>query len=244
MKTNSTTFFTKNIKIAALALSCFFYSFSIFSQATWSLQQCIEYAKENSLTLKQAKYGVQLSALNDRQNRMSRMPSLNGSSSFGYQFGLGIDPTTNGLKNQRIGFNNLGLNANVPLYNGGQINNSIKQGEYDLKASEADAVVAFNNMALNIANAYLQILMAEEQLVNAEKRLELSQEQLDQTDKMIRAGTLPENDRLEVLAQMARDEQTIVQSQNAIDINYLNLKEFMQLDPSSDIKVEFPGWSK
>lgn len=215
-------------------------SFSSSSQDNWSLQKCIEYAKENSLTLKQADYQIQLAALTDRQNKMNRLPNINGSASYGYSFGLGIDPTTNTLRNQRIGFNNLGLNANMPVYQGGLINNSIKQGQYDLKSSQANAEFAFNTTALNIANAYLQILMAEEQLINAQKRLGLSEEQLEQTDKLIRAGTLPENDRLEVLAQMARDEQTIVQSQNIIDINYLNLKELMQLDPNADIKVVVP----
>lgn len=232
--------FNLGVKWMAVLSTCLLFVGSVQAQQDWSLQKCIEYAKENSLTLKQAKYSAQLSALTDKQNRLTRMPNVNASSSYGYQFGLGIDPTSNTLKNQRIGFNNIGLNANMPLYQGGQINNTIKQGSYDLKAAEADAAVAFNNMALNIANAYLQILMAEEQLVNAEKRLELSNEQLDQTDKMIRAGTLPENDRLEILAQMARDEQTIVQSQNTIDINYLNLKEFMQLDPNTDIAVVLP----
>jgi len=217
-----------------------FFSFCSFSQETWSLQKCIEYAKENSLTLKQAEYGIQLSALNDKQNRLARLPSLSASATGGMQFGRTIDPTTNSFNNQRISFNNYRLDASVPIYTGGQITNAIRQGEYDLKASKADAAFAFNNTALNIANAYLQILMAKEQLANAQKRRGLTEEQLAQTDKMIQAGTLPENDRLEVLAQIARDEQTIVQSQNLIDINYLNLKEFMQLDPSIDLVIEAP----
>ncbi|MEO1263400.1 MAG: TolC family protein [Bacteroidota bacterium] len=231
-----------NQKIVAFFASFVFVliSLSSIAQEKWSLEKCIDYAKENSLTLKQADYGVQLAALADKQNKLNRLPSINGSSSYGYSFGLGLDPTTNALQNQRIGFNNISVSGNLTLFQGGLINNSIKQGQYDLKASKADAEFAFNTMALNIANAYLQILMAEEQLVNGEKRLGLSKEQLDQTDKMIKAGTLPENDRLEVLAQMARDEQTIIQSQNLIDINYLNLKEFMQLDPNTEIQIEIP----
>ncbi|HFA49036.1 MAG TPA: TolC family protein [Bacteroidetes bacterium] len=234
-----TFLFGKKVLSAALLLSVF--SLSLSAQDTWSLQRCIEYAKDNSLILKQAGYAIQNAALLDKQNRLARMPTINGSSSVGFQFGLNVDPTTNTLRNQRITFNSFGINASVPLYNGGIINNSIRQGEYDVKAAQADAAFAFNNIALNIANAYLQILMAEEQLENAQKRRELSNHQLEQTDKLIRAGTLPENDRLEVLAQIARDEQLIIQSENLIDINYLNLKEFMQLDPDTEIKVEAPG---
>ena len=239
MKNANATFRQGFLKIT-LCLTCCIFSFSSFSQTKWSLQKCIQHAKENSLTLKQAEYGIQLAALTDKQNRLNRLPTVNGSSSSGFQFGLNVDPTTNTLRNQRIGFNSFGVNGSVPIYSGGQLNNAIRQGKYDLSAAKAYAAFAFNNMALNIANAYLQILMAEEQLANAQKRKALSEQQLTQTDKLINAGTLPANDRLEVLAQIARDEQTIITSQNLIDINYLNLKEFMQLDPSTDMEIEKP----
>ena len=239
MKISNSTL-RQGFKWIAFLLFFGLFSFSTSAQTKWSLQKCIQYAKDNSLTLKQAEYGVQLAELTDKQNRLSRLPTINGSSAAGFQFGLNVDPTTNTLRNQRIGFNSFGINGSLPLYNGGQINNSIKQGQYDLNAAKADAEFAFNTTALNIANAYLQILMAEEQLENAVKRKMLSEQQLAQTDKLIQAGTLPENDRLEVLAQIARDEQTIITSQNLIDINYLNLKEFMQLDPNTEMEVEKP----
>ena len=219
--------------------TCFF-SLTTFAQKIWTLRQCIEYAKENSLTLKQAEYGIQLAALTRAQNKAARLPSLNGSASGGMQFGRTIDPTTNSFNNQRISFNSYRLDASVPLFSGGAINNRIRQSELDLKAAKADAAFAFNNTALNIANAFLQILMAEEQLENARKRIELTRQQLEQTDKMIAAGTLPPNDRLEVEAQLARDEQVIVQAENLVQLNYLSLKEFMQLPPGTDMKIARP----
>lgn len=224
--------------ILALSLTCF--SNSILAQDVWGLQKCIEYAKESNLSLKQAQYNVELAALTKKQNQLSRLPTVNGTASGGFQFGNTIDPVTNGFRNERITFNSFGLNASVPLYNGSRITKSIEQSGYDLKAAQADAQFMFNSTALNIANAYLQILMAEEQLANAQKRKTLSEAQLSQTDKLIQAGTLPENDRLEVVAQIARDEQTIIQAQNQIELNYLNLKQFMQLDPKTDIQIEIP----
>jgi outer membrane protein len=212
------------------------------AQEIWSLQKCIEYARDNSLTLKQAMYNVEIAKLTDKANRLARLPNLNGSSSGGISFGRTIDPVTNNFLNQKFSYNSFGLTAGVLLYNGGRINSTIKQGAADVKATEADAAYSFNVAALNIANAYLQILMSEEQLENGIKRKELSTRQLEQTDKFIQAGTLPANDRLDVLAQIARDEQTIIQSQNSIDIGYLNLKELMQLDPIADIKVERPAF--
>lgn len=216
-------------------------SFSASAQETWSLQKCIEYARDNSLTLKQAQYGIEMAKLTDRQNRLAKLPSVSGSASGGLQFGRTIDPVTNTFDNQRISFNSYGINGGATLYSGGRINNTIKQGAIDVKAAQEDAATAYNDIALNIANVYLQILMLEEQLDNATKRRDLSLQQLNNTDKLIQAGTLPVNDRLDVLAQIANDDQSIVQAQNSIDINYLNLKGLMQLDPSTDIKVEKPA---
>ncbi len=215
-------------------------SFCLRAQETWSLVKCIEHARNNSLTLKQAEYGVALAKLTDTQNRLSRFPSVNGSSSAGMQFGRTIDPVTNSFDNQRITFNSYGIDAGVTLYSGGRINSTIKQGQVDLRVAEMEGRVSFNSLALNIANSYLQILMAEEQLENALRRKSLTDERLSQTDKLIAAGTLPANDRLDVLAQSARDESAIVQAQNAIELNYLNLKAYMQLDPGKEIKVEKP----
>jgi len=212
------------------------------AQETWSLQKCIEYARDNSLSLKQAMYGVEMAKLTDKGNRLARLPNLNGSASGGISFGRTIDPVSNNFQNQQFSYNSYGLNAGALVYNGGRINSTIKQGAADVKAAEADGAYSFNVAALNIANSYLQILQSEEQLESAQKRRNLSNQQLEQTDKLIQSGSLPANDRLDVLAQIARDELAIIQSQNAIDIGYLNLKELMQLDPATEIKIERPAF--
>lgn len=214
----------------------------IFAQETWSLQRCIEHARTNSLNLKQAEFGIARAKLADKQNVLSRLPNVTANSNAGWQFGRTIDPTTNGFKNQTISFNSMSLNAGVTLFSGGQISNTIKQGKINVDAAEQDAAATFNNIALSIANAYLNILLSEEQQDNAIKRRRLSQDQLEQTDKLIAAGTLPVNDRLDVLAQIANDEQALVQAQNTIEINYLTLKNLMQLDPATPIKIERPSF--
>lgn len=204
------------------------------------MQRCIEYAREHSLNIRQSDYNVDLAHVNARQARLERLPNLSASVTGGVQWGRTIDPTTNDFNNQRISFNSYGVNANALIYGGGRINNSIRQMDVQLKASEYDADYAFNLTALNIANAYLQILQSEEQLENAQKRHELSLKQLEQTEKLIAAGVIPENDRLDILAQVARDEQAIIQAENLVEFNYLNLKDQMFLDLSTEIKVEPP----
>jgi outer membrane protein len=229
-----------------LSLVCLFFIGKPFvghSQETWSLQRCIEYARTNSLSLKQAGNSIALAQLSEKQAILNRLPSASASTSAGYQFGRTIDPTTNSFNNQTIAFNSMSLSVGMNLFTGGLINNTIKQTKIDVKASEQDAATAFNNLALSVANSYLNILMTEEQLENANRRKTLSQDQLNQTEKLISAGSIPANDRLDVLAQLANDEQAIVQARNAVELNYLTLKNLMQIDPSTEMKVERPQFS-
>ncbi len=229
--------FKKSLLLAFLG--CLFYSVT-FAQQTWTLQECIEHAKEHSLTLKQAEYGIKDSELLEKMAKSNRLPGVSGGATFGYNFGRTINPVTNDFENETIGFNSFRIDASVTLYDGGRTTNSIKQSKINTKAAELDAEATFNFIALSIANSYLMILNAEEQLGNAKKRAELSKEQLDRTDKLIAAGTLPKNDRLDVLAQMARDDQAIIQAKNAIELNYLNLKQLLEVDPNTEISIEKP----
>jgi len=226
--------------VLLLTLACIGVASLAQAQETWSLQRCIEHAQQNNILLKQAAFNIRNAELTIKQNKFERLPSVNGSISGGVQFGRTIDPTTNSFENQTIGSNRLSLDIGLPIYSGGQISNSIKQSEINLEVAKLNAEVTANDLALQIANAYLNILLAEEQLENALKRIALSQEQLDQTDKRIAAGTLPEVDRLDFVAQIAADRQNAIQFENQATLSYLTLKNLLQLEPDTEIRIEEP----
>lgn len=210
------------------------------NKTIWSLQDCILYARQNSVSIKRAQNSIADAELSQKQAQHNRYPSINGSVSGGYQFGRTIDPTTNSFNNTQIGFNSLGINGGMVLYSGNQINNQIKLAKLDLAAAQLDAEFASDNLSLNIALFYLNILLAEEQLEIVRKRLDQSQIQLDQTDKLIQAGSLPENDRLDVLSQIALDQQSIIDAENQVRITYLDIQQAMLLDPKEDFRISRP----
>jgi len=210
------------------------------AQDVWSLEKCIDYARNNSLAIKQAEIGIQNALLTEKSNRMNRYPNLSAGINGGAQFGRTIDPTTNSFDNRTIGFNNLSLSAGVLIFGGNRITNSIKQAKVDAEVAKLNALDATNTLMLSVASSYLNILLSEEQLANAKGRRTLSDNQLSRIDRLIDAGSLPKNDRLNVLSQIALDEQTIIQAQNAVDIGYLQLKNLMQVEPSVDFKVGKP----
>jgi outer membrane protein len=227
-----TKFFLATVFIASTTLAQ--------GQQPWSLVECVEYARENSLIMKQAALGIDRAEVNLKRQKNSRFPTINASAAGGAQYGRTIDPTTNSFDNQTIYFNSLGLNAAAVVYNGGRVNHAVEQGKYDLEASKLDADASFNSMALNIASAYLQILLSQEQVENAKRQLEQSQALFEQTNKLIQAGALPENERLTIEAQVALNEQTLIQAENALESSYLLLRQLLELEPGAPFSIVRP----
>jgi outer membrane protein len=104
-----------------------------------------------------------------------------------------------------------------------------------------DAQQLESDLGLRIAAAYLSILLGTEQLENAQKRIKQSQQQLAVTLKLIDAGTLPMADKYNILAQVAQAEQASVQARNNVELAYLNLKQYLQLEPDFDLQIERPA---
>ncbi len=212
-----------------------------YAQKTWDLQGCIDYAKERNLSLQRNQIAIQNAEITDRVNRLQFTPNVSASLDGGLQFGRTIDRTTNEFGTSALGFGSLGLSAGLPLYTGGRIKNTIEQGKVNLELAKADAATTANDIGLNIAVTYLSILLAEEEANNARTRLALSKEQLLRTNKLIEAGSLPENDRLDILAQIARDEQNVIQTENNTTLNYLNLKQLLELEDDTDFQISRPA---
>ena len=210
------------------------------AQETWSLERCIQYAKDNNITVKQAQANVRTAMLSERQAKAARLPGVSANVDLGEQFGRTIDPTTNQFSTVATAFNSIGLNAGVNLFSGGLINHSIKQAGWNLLAAKADSEQLLNNLGLQIASAYLSILLGEEQMENAQKRISQTQEQLNVTQKLIEAGTLPMADKYNFMAQVAQGEQASVQARNSVELAYLNLKQLLQLEPDYDLRIERP----
>lgn len=213
---------------------------ALVAQQAWSLQQCVEYAIRNNLSIKQAQTQIRSSELTVKQGQFSRLPSLNSTVSGGMQFGRTIDPTTNTFDNRQIGFNSYGVNFGVTAFAGNRINNTIRQGQLELSSSKLDAAQLSNDISLNVATAYLNVLLSEEQRDLARQRIAQSRLQLEQTDKLIDAGVRAANERLTVLSQIALDEQALIQAENAVELNYLSLKQLLQLDLSQDFRIQKP----
>lgn len=213
---------------------------SLTAQDVWSLDKCIKHAQENSLSIQQSQLNTASKKISFVQAKQERYPNLSAAAGFFEQQGRTIDPTTNTFFNKSIGSSQLSLSSGVVLFNAGRINNTIQQAKLNLEAAQYDALADVNDLALNVALIYMQILFAEDQVSNAENKLELAQSQLDRTNILVASGSLPENEKLNFEAQLATSEQTLISNQNTLDNAYLQLKQLLLLDTDESIKLARP----
>jgi outer membrane protein len=218
-------------------------TFSIYAE-TWTLEQCLLYAAEKNLQIKQADLSEQLAKSNEFQSLMQLLtPRLNADGSLSQNYGRSVDPTTYSFVNQKILTNSLSLTGSVTLFSGlSQIYN-LKQNKMNVEASEADKKNTLNNVALTITRAYLQVLLSKEQLKASQAQLKLSEEQFKQAKILVEVGNVPLGNQLDAEAQLAQDTLNYLVALNTVTVAKLTLSILLQLEPQTDFDVEAPVFS-
>jgi outer membrane protein len=204
---------------------------------TYSLEDCIRIALETNPQVKMSEIQVETNGNYAQQSRWQRWPSLAFSAGQGFSSGRNIDPYTNVYVQQNVNSNNYQLGASVMLFNGFQLKNSVIRNDINYKASQKDLEAARNDIMLNVALAYLQIISNEEMIEVARRQVDASVLQVERTAKLVEAGTLAESNLLDLKAQLANDELTLVNNQNNLETSKLTLKQLMNMPGSNPINV-------
>lgn len=214
--------------------------YSKAQNSPWNLKQCIDHALKNNLQVKQAELNKEISEQNLLQNKASILPNLNLNANNFYNFGQTIDPFTNQFATSKVRSDRFSLSTGMNLFNGLQQYNSIKQSELNLFASTQDLEKIKNDIALNIASSYLQIMFAIEQLKNAENQVSITKLQLARTQKLLDAGSAAKSAKLDLDAQLANEELNVISAQNQLELSYLNLALQLDLKSTQDFSIEIP----
>ncbi|MBC7902849.1 MAG: TolC family protein [Gemmatimonadaceae bacterium] len=171
---------------------------------------------------------------------MSQLPSVSFSTNAGLSSGRNQDPTNFSLITTSYLSSGYSLQIGMDIFNWFSKRNNIAGNELDLQAANAAVDKLRNDIALNVANAYLNILLTKEQANIAAVQLQQSQAQLTNTRKLVNAGSLPELNASELEAQVARDSANFIQAQTNTVQNTILLKALMNLDPAQPFEVEAP----
>ena len=207
----------------------------------WTLQECVDYALEHNLDIRQSLKNVENSSINLNQSKYSLYPSLNGSSSFQNNWGRSIDPTTNDFITQQINFLSFSANSSVTLFNGNVLRNQIKRDEQELRASQFDFDNSKDLISMGIVQNYMNVIFNTELYENAKAQLSSTTQQVNRTKIQVDVGALPISNLLELQATQATNELNVINQENALNFSLLQLKQMMQLPASTDVQIEVPA---
>lgn len=212
---------------------------SALAQETWSLQKCINYGVENNITIKQRQLQVESSSSTLQQSRESRYaPQITGSATQALRSGRSIDPFTNQFVTQSVNSTSVSLSGSLVLFGGFGTINTIEQNRLNQQAAILDVEQTKRDISLNVANAYLQVLLANELLEASKSQVEVSKKQLERTEKLFQAGSVAETQVLNLKAQLANDEVNLVTAQNQLSLAKLNLMQQMNMPATQSLEIE------
>ena len=215
---------------------------------TWTLQDCIDWAKQQNITVQRNKVNVRSSALDLENARNNRLPTVNFSSN--HQVGyrpfqethssvIGSEVISSSNKTSYSGSYN--VNASMSLYDGGQIKNNIKLAEINSQIAELNVLASELTIEEQITQLYVQILYSQDALVHDDELIALGQVQLDRAKALKKAGLLNKADVSQLESQLAQDKYQKVADETTLDNYRLQLKQLMELDGDENLLLADPA---
>lgn len=231
------------MKIVFVSIALFL-SFSGFCQQKWTLQDCVNFALQNNVTVKQSAIQAKVADINLKQSRLSQIPTANFNNNDGYRFGKSQNPSTGILENQNYFSVGLSFQSSAEIFNWFSKKNTILANEWSAMSAKASVEKLKNDLALTVANSYLQVLLAIEQENIARIQVQQDSAQLEIVRKQVNAGTLPELNAVEVEAQLASDSANLITAIGNITQAKYVLKSNMNLDAATPLELETPPVEK
>lgn len=210
------------------------------AQKIWSLQECVEHALTNNLQIKKQMLLVEASRADVLQSKLDLLPGITGNASHAYNYGQTIDRYTNQFATSRVQSNNFYLQSGVTLFNGFQKLNLIKQNQLDLLATREEADKFMNDISLNIATFYLQVLFYKELVEIRSNQLEITNQQVERMNKLVNAGTMAQGDLFTIEAQLAEEESSLISAENELELSLLTLSQLLDLPSADGFDIEKP----
>ncbi|TBW30176.1 TolC family protein [Gramella sp. KN1008] len=208
-----------------LAILLLFSGIASAQDKEWTLEECVNYALENNISVKQAQLDVEFSEIEKRDAVGNFIPSLNGQATNSWNTGLTQNVTTGILQNQTVRNFSAGVSAGLTLFDGLRNFKAMQRARISRLASEYSLDKMKDDIALFVADAYLQVLFNKQNLEVLRAQNEITQEQMKRTQDLVDAGVLPQGDLLEIRATMADEQQNMILAENQIQISLIGLAQ-------------------
>lgn len=221
---------------------------SVSAQKQWTLQECIDYAMQNNITLQKAKLSQQSAVEDLKGSKGALLPTVSGSvnQSLGYRpwQDAGITTVTNGTVNTKVDKTYLngsyGVNAQWTVWNGNKNTNNVKLSKLSGQQAELQVAETANSIQERIAQLYVQILYLDESIKVSKASMETSQKNEERGKEMVEVGKMSKADLAQLTAQRATDEYNVVDAQAQMANYKLQLKQLLELTGEDDFDVVIP----
>ena len=218
---------TKIVTILALA----FFITTSAQDKQWTLQECVEYALEHNITVKQNQLNVELSEENVINSKGNFLPNLNASTGGNLNFGSGFDPVSQDRVTTSTFGGSIGISSGITVFNGYRNLNSYKQAQLGVESSKLTLQKIQDDISLFVVNSYLNVLFAKENLAVAKVQHEISKKQIERAQTEFDAGEKPKGDLLNAQSTAAADEQSVITFENTLNLALLDLAQLLQISP-------------
>lgn len=212
---------------------------SIHAQKKWTLDECINYAMENNLTLKLSKLKQRSAQEDVMQSKAALFPTLSANTNQG----VGYSPFDNTAADKAYYNGSYGVNAQWTVWNGGQNTNTIKQNKLTEEQAGLSTDVTANSLQEQITKLYVQILYMSEAIEVNRQSLETSKKNEERGQQMVEVGKMSKADLAQLSAQRASSEYSIVESETQLAKYKLQLKQALDLDAGTVFDVAIPSTS-
>lgn len=228
----------KRLTFILVIVGLIFYSeYGYAQEKKWTLSECIDYAVTHNIEVKQSDNQIQNLKVEKNTLRNSFLPDLNAGASQNFTFGRSLNQS-NTYENSNIQNSSFSVSTEIPIFMGFKRTASLSQNKFDLLAAEANKELIKNNLLINVAGAYFQILLNKEIYNIALEQIQLTKEQEACTKILIDNGKAAESQLYDVRAQLADDELTATEARNSLRLSFLDLVQLMELDELDEFDID------
>lgn len=209
------------------------------AQRTWTLDECVAYAVDHNLSVKRQELSCEQQQQRLEAARTSMLPSVSGGVSQNFSFGRGLQ-SDNTYINTNVGNTSFSIGAGMPLFTGLQTYHNIEFSKLNLASSLETLRQAQEDVSLQVASLYLNVLYAKEVLATAVEQDSLATEQLQRIQAYRENGKASESDVLQARSAQAQDQLAVVQAEGNLQMALLDLTQLLELDSPEGFDVAMP----
>jgi outer membrane protein TolC len=226
------------LKFSIQLITCFLFGASLVAQEKWTMEECVTYALENNLQLKDFKFNGESGRETYRQSIRDLLPQVNGNSNYTISSGRAEDPNTGTFVVQDFFSNNYSVQSNIDLFQGFQKLNAIKASKFLYKAAKEETLQQKYLLAFRVMQAFNNIRFSEGLVAIANEQLGVSKTNYELIEKQIELGLMAGADRYAAKSTLLADELNLTQSKNQLASAKLTLIQEMNLQNTSNIEIE------